>query len=251
MGAWGPAVFSDDLACDVRDDYRRHVGDGMDGERATDALLEQYRQTVSDPDDGTVFWLALAATQWKVGRLEPRVLQRALEIIDADADLHRWKDDAGLLRQRKAALTRLRVQITSPQRTPTRIRKAFRASCDWKRGEVVAYTLRSGRRVLLHVLRLHTDKGGTSPVCEILDWVGTDIPLRRAVTWLGRRTWWLGWPSGEILIGAVSVREYPADRLERTGIKVRVRGPHRKAPGTTVMLWRRFDQWLEARLGLA
>jgi len=23
MGAWGTAIFSDDLACDVRDDYKR------------------------------------------------------------------------------------------------------------------------------------------------------------------------------------------------------------------------------------
>ncbi|MET8984804.1 hypothetical protein ABZW49_05105 [Nonomuraea wenchangensis] len=29
MAAWGPALFSDDLACDVRDDYRRLIEDGV------------------------------------------------------------------------------------------------------------------------------------------------------------------------------------------------------------------------------
>ena len=85
MGAWGPALFSDDTATDGRDDYRDHVGDGLSGSAATDRLLSEWRSTLSDPDEGPVFWLALAATQWKCGRLEPRVLEKALEVISTGA----------------------------------------------------------------------------------------------------------------------------------------------------------------------
>lgn len=36
LGVWGPGIFSDDLACDLRDEYRELVADGLSGEEATD-----------------------------------------------------------------------------------------------------------------------------------------------------------------------------------------------------------------------
>lgn len=93
MGAWGTALFSDDTACNVRDDYRDQIGEGLSGPEATDRLLNEWRETLRDPDDGPVFWLALAATQWRCGRLESRVKEEVvgssslLPSLDA-ADLH-------------------------------------------------------------------------------------------------------------------------------------------------------------------
>jgi len=43
MGAWGPAIFSDDLACDIRTDYRELLEDGVAGEEAV-----KSRQVVYD-----------------------------------------------------------------------------------------------------------------------------------------------------------------------------------------------------------
>jgi hypothetical protein len=118
MGAWGTALFSDDTASDVRDDYRDHVGDGLSGPAATDRLLNEWRQTLSDPDEGPVFWLALAATQWKCGRLETRVLEKALEVIAGGSDLHRWQDNPRLLKKRQAVLVKLGEQLRSPPPPP-------------------------------------------------------------------------------------------------------------------------------------
>ena len=70
MGAWETAVFSDDTACDVRDNYVDLIGDGLSGVEATKKLLREWTGSLDDPDEGPVFWLALAATQWKNGRLE-------------------------------------------------------------------------------------------------------------------------------------------------------------------------------------
>jgi hypothetical protein len=42
MGAWGPAIFSDDNAADLRDNYRKLIGDGMSGADATDKQLDEY-----------------------------------------------------------------------------------------------------------------------------------------------------------------------------------------------------------------
>ena len=63
MGAWGPALFSDDLACDVRDEYRGLIEDGIDDDAATRQILNSQADALNDPDEGPVVWLALAVTQ--------------------------------------------------------------------------------------------------------------------------------------------------------------------------------------------
>ena len=132
MGAWGPAIFSDDTAVDVRDDYRDYVGRGLTGPEATDKLMVEYTDTLADSDERSVFWLALAATQWRCGRLEPRVLKHALAIIASGESLDRWRESGGkVVNQREAALEKLRLQLLSDQPREKRIPKPFVATCDW------------------------------------------------------------------------------------------------------------------------
>lgn len=69
MGTWGAAIFSDDTASDVRDQFRDLIGEGLSTEQATDKLLREYASSLDDPDDGPPFWLGLAVTQWNCGRL--------------------------------------------------------------------------------------------------------------------------------------------------------------------------------------
>jgi hypothetical protein len=42
MGVWGTAIFSDDLAADLRDDYRAMIGDVLSGPEASDLLLREW-----------------------------------------------------------------------------------------------------------------------------------------------------------------------------------------------------------------
>jgi len=76
MGTWGTAIFSDDTASDVRDEFRDLIGEGLSTEQATDKLLREYAPSLDDPDDGPPFWLGLAVTQWKCGRLLERVKEK-------------------------------------------------------------------------------------------------------------------------------------------------------------------------------
>ncbi len=73
MGAWGTAIFSDDFAADLRDDFKVFIGDGLTSEEATEKLKKQYSTALRDVEEGPVFCLALAATQWSLGRLIPEV----------------------------------------------------------------------------------------------------------------------------------------------------------------------------------
>jgi len=63
MGTWGTALYKDDTACDVRDDYRDILGDGLVEPGATEQLIKSWKDELPDPVTAPVFWLALADTQ--------------------------------------------------------------------------------------------------------------------------------------------------------------------------------------------
>ena len=117
MGVLGPGLFSDDTACDVRGEYRRLLEDGVsDAEAKTQVLATLLTPTQQD----TVVWLALAATQWKFGRLDDDTRATALRIIDDGSDLGEWADDPELQRRRAAVLGRLRAARRAHSRNTRR-----------------------------------------------------------------------------------------------------------------------------------
>ena len=93
MGAWGPGLYQDDVALDVRDYYKDQLHRGKEGEQITQELIEQNSDMLEDPDDGPVFWFALADVQWKMGRLEDMVKKNALNIIEGNVDLKRCQSE--------------------------------------------------------------------------------------------------------------------------------------------------------------
>lgn len=122
MGTWGPGIFSDDLAADVRDDWRGAIEKGMSPAAATSKLLADYGEAISDPDDGAKFWFALAAAQAATGRLQPQIRDHALQLIDSGGDVATFASDSPKLgAQRAAALQKLATTLRGPQRAPTRI----------------------------------------------------------------------------------------------------------------------------------
>jgi hypothetical protein len=76
MGAWGAAIFSDDLAADVHDEFTDLIAQGLSSTAAMNHLVSEYEELLDDPDDSVVFWLALAATQHQLGRLTDRQRKR-------------------------------------------------------------------------------------------------------------------------------------------------------------------------------
>jgi hypothetical protein len=180
MGADGPAIFSDDFACDVRDDYRALLEDQVTDTEATQQIISA--NTDLDVDEEPVFWLALAATQWRLGRLEDSVRARALDVIDSGRDLARW-EEAGprAVAKRAAALAALREQLTSPQPARKPIRRPWRYVTDLDAGAVLAYQT-SGPLVLLRVARILDDGMGTVPVVERLAWDSEQAPTADQLT---------------------------------------------------------------------
>lgn len=248
MRAWGTAVFSDDTACDVRDNYVDLLGDGLSGSEATKKLLREWSESLKDPDDAPVFWLALAATQWKYGRLERKVLQHALNAIDGGSTLSRWVARSKEYTKRRAVLEKHRAQLTSSQPPEKLVSKRFRESNEWKVGELIGFRLLSGRCVVLRVIGNHSDKGGTSPICELLDWIGDSLPNESQLKTIGIRKSKETRPLTQFMLGRIKARERPDDRLRRLGISVT---PSQAPGGYTVVLWRWFDRVLRERFDIA
>lgn len=93
-------------------------------------LTKSYAGQAGDPEDGVVFWLALAAAQQETGRLTPDVRETALEILDRGGDVARWEAEApGLAKQRKLVLDRLREKLAGPQGAPKRFEACGAARC--------------------------------------------------------------------------------------------------------------------------
>jgi hypothetical protein len=245
MGTWGTALFSDDIASDVRESYIDLVGDGLTGPEATKALRREWAASLNDPDVSPVFWLALAATQWKSGRLESHVLQQALTVIDSGSDLARWESGSRDFKKRKSVLEKLRLQLTSPQPPEKRIPKRFRDSNEWKVGDLVAYRMQSGRFVILRTIGHHSDMGGTCPICELLDWSGEQIP--KSFKSLDVRKGRGVRPITQIMIGRTQANERPDDRLQHLGVKTK---PSQKPADCTATLWRWLDKTLREEFGL-
>jgi hypothetical protein len=86
MGTWGTGVFDNDLASDVRGEYRELLEDGTADAAATQEVLRSFAHAADDPDNGACFWTGLAATQMQLGRLDPTVRDRAVAVIDAGGD---------------------------------------------------------------------------------------------------------------------------------------------------------------------
>lgn len=247
MGVWGTAIFSDDTARDVRGDYQDLLGDGLTGVEATERLLEKWSRSLQDPDESTVFWLALAATQWKCGRLEPRVLHEALKVIDNGTDLARWDAGSADYKKRQIVLQKMRTQLRSPQPQLKLFRKRYRDTNEWEVGDLVSYRLLSSRFIIFRIIGHHTDKGGKSPICEVLDWIGEEIPEQETLRVLGVLKSNKPWENGQLMLGRTSAKQRPDARLTRLTTRLT---PSQTPRRFSVINWKWLDRILREDFGL-
>ena len=169
MGTSGTALFSDDVAGEVKRDFVDLLRRGVAPERAVDVLKKDWADSIADMDDGPIFWLALAATEWAYGCLDEEVKQKAIDVIDNGDGLARWSGAA--LVRRRSLLTALREQLLSPQPEPKRPRKTkavaplpkLEVEAPDGRGKAVAFSMPAASFMQVYLERLvGTSRGGGS-----------------------------------------------------------------------------------------
>ena len=199
MGAWGPAIFSDDEACDVRSEYNI-LAYYIDDDKIILQKIKEYfhvKDNLNDMD--AVFWYAMAVQQSKYGRLCDEVQQNALECINRRYTMDGWfntKDS----QKREAILKNLKNRLVGEQVSRKKISKPKRVKAIWKEGDVIAYHLVNivedeyrkpsdywfyGKYILLKIVKV--DKKPMSKImpelasdewmyCSVYDWIGENIP---------------------------------------------------------------------------
>jgi hypothetical protein len=167
MGTWGAGLFSDDLAVDVRDEYRGYLEKGLDGPAATERVIKAFGSS-QEGDEAPTFWLALAATQWRYGRLQDDVKARALGFIEDGSDAARFSSDAKLLRERRRVLEKLKTQLTGPQKTASRVKAPAPIVCPWDAGDVIVYRSEAGLAAVFHVQGVIRDSDVQFPMVSVL-----------------------------------------------------------------------------------
>lgn len=160
MGAWGPKLYQDDVAEDVKEYYKDQLRRGKTGSEITQELIRQNEYALFDQDDAPVFWFALADTQWNLGRLENFVKEQALNHIRDGHDLRRWEmENPKEAKVRAKVLSELEQRLSSPQPAEKKVSQYKLYHCEWKIGDVYAYPLDSdyakekglyGRYFLVH-----------------------------------------------------------------------------------------------------
>jgi hypothetical protein len=167
-------IFSDDLASDVRGDWRDAIAEGLSPEAATAHILERYADSKTDSDEATRFWTALAAAQAASGRLLDSVRDEALRLIEAGGDVSLFAEaDSQLAAKRQAVLQKLATQLRGPMRAPTRIVRPKAQLSPIDVGDVIEVTgSSSGRRGYFAVVGLEDGwpQGSTWPVLVGLGW---------------------------------------------------------------------------------
>ena len=187
------------------------------------------KEDFEDEDEGPTAWLALAATQWQLGRLDERTRKRAVQIIDTGASLRLWAEDPKLLDRRRGSLVKLRRQLLSKQPAEKEIRPRRAASRSWHawdRGEYIGYSLRKGTFVILCVLS--ADNLGIS--FTLLNWMGSAFPSPRDILQLPMCE------RGKFIAITKRETDLPIKHLHRLGVVKKLK-PDPHAGGGIALRW--------------
>jgi len=119
MDTWGTELYSDDMACDVKEYYMNCLRENMSSDEAEASVAKYFSEELDDRKDGPIVVLALAETAWCNGRLSESLKKAAIGVLDTEEGQERWKTE-GSEPNKQSVLSKLREKLMSPQ-PPERI----------------------------------------------------------------------------------------------------------------------------------
>ena len=251
MGTWGTAIFSDDFASDLKSEFRDKIAFGKEPEEATQELINEYKDVLDDPEEASVFWIALAATQWNLGRLQEDVKQKALQILDSGTDLNRWKDNPKEYKKRIEVLNKLKEQLLSKQPLAKKLPIPFIRETKLIEGNLISYTHSNGNIAILRVIGINRDHcGDTYPRVEILNHFNASIPSIKEIEEIDilreKDTNDFPKPSNAFLIAPYGKKDSePWNKIKVLKEKVKIR--ENISGSTPLIWWKNFDDFLLER----
>ena len=125
MGTWGPGLYSNDIAKDLKSTITAVSGLPFNTNELVDIIASSFPEAANDADDEdhTTFWLVLADQFHRKGIVHPDLFDRAIDIVDSGKDLNMpsvTEMRASDQRKREEALSKLRNQLAKPAPSKTR-----------------------------------------------------------------------------------------------------------------------------------
>ena len=258
MGCWGSGLYQNDAACDVKDAYIGFLEEGLSNSEAYTKTLEKCQGYIGYPDE-PLLWLALAETQWRLGRLTPEVKEKAMEWIEKGAGIELWEESKSGGAAWKKTIEKLKIKLDSPIPKEKKIRKPEEIDMNlWNVNDVYAYQFHGkeaqehgfGGKYML-IQKIGEGKGFTKGLkmrVHVLDKIFDELPTIDDIN--GTRILPFDYPTmSRILCMSVFMaiyvkREYPAKYLtfigNRPGLINIAQGHHRFS---SIMAWRHIEVW--------
>ena len=145
MGSWGYGIRHDDFVADLIGEFEDVLKAGKSVAEATAAVTERYRGAVDDPDEGPLFWIALAEAQWTYGALDPAVLEQVRTDVATGRSLIAWQEDPRGLSQRRGVLEKFVKKLEVPKARPAKSGKTIVRPPKFRAGDCLSVQLFSGR----------------------------------------------------------------------------------------------------------
>ena len=183
MGTWGIKLYDDDLSMDIKSEYEDRLHRGKIGEEITQELISENKELIDDVEEGPLFWLALADTQWELGRLENFVKEKAIKYIDSGIVLKRWKtNNPKEAIKREEILQELKNKLLTQQPKEKNISQYKEYKCKWKNGDVYAWEIKNSEEnegKYIVVIKVSEDiywSCNTCPVVYVYNKIFWEIP---------------------------------------------------------------------------
>ncbi|MEO7298035.1 MAG: hypothetical protein ABI042_05605 [Verrucomicrobiota bacterium] len=145
MGAWSTAILGDDSAADVYGEFIENYNDGKELSAIRRELEAKNKSELNDPDEGPIFWLAIAKAQWDCGSLDSDVLAKVGEIVNHGLGLDRWSEGTVRdLEKRKKVLSEFYTKLQTPNPKPKKRKKPRFIPAVFETGDCLALHLTSG-----------------------------------------------------------------------------------------------------------
>ena len=153
MRTWGAKLYQDDLALDIKDEYKSLLEKGKTNEKAIKEMLETFEEEIEDEDEGPIFWLVFADVLWNYGRLTEEIKKKAIEEIESGRDLVKWEQEAKEYEQRRKELEKLKEKLNTqmPKEKKIHVKNSenvkkqkdeiINKEYDWKIGDTYAYKI--------------------------------------------------------------------------------------------------------------
>ncbi|MFM2340143.1 MAG: hypothetical protein RLZZ360_779 [Candidatus Parcubacteria bacterium] len=140
MGAWGTRIDDDDFALDVITEYFELYDNGVNPKSIRRQLEENNVSEIADPDEGYLFWFALAKAQWDVGSLDDDVFKKVVQIVESDIDTRRWISLEGFRpEKRKQSVKEFVEKIRTPREKPRKRKIKRLRSAPFETGDVLVF----------------------------------------------------------------------------------------------------------------